>query len=379
MKLNINDVQPNPNQPRKHFDEAALLELAESIRSQGIIQPIAVAKPDELGQYTIIAGERRWRAAKLVGLAEVPVIVHDYNEQQASAAAIIENTHRADLSVMERAEAYKALRDTVSSNSKVAELCGVGETTVSRYLALLKLPEVVQAKLRSGELDAKTGEKLAALRPKDAVKLAAELADGKLSEREVAARVKQAKHGEAVKTLAKVADAKGPAPKPAEGELVAYGEHTLVWFADPCGVAAGVAARDIAVKAGRNFSAMIYNAMHCPNGYPDHATHVVGVFGEDRKRTLCWLPHLPQRGTIFAEAWQPVGVFIKEGPGIPDIIVGHDPVAELILRAPPGALIWAVAGGTHTGVSAVSARLLSRVVLVFPSLAELQRAWAKLP
>ncbi|MBO4355849.1 MAG: ParB/RepB/Spo0J family partition protein, partial [Clostridia bacterium] len=107
-KLSVSDLYPRSNQPRKRFDEEALSELAESIRQNGMIQPIAVRKTD-VGFYEIIAGERRWRAAKLAGLAEVPVIIIDADDKKTAELSLIENIQREDLNPIEEASAYKSL------------------------------------------------------------------------------------------------------------------------------------------------------------------------------------------------------------------------------------------------------------------------------
>lgn len=151
--VDLRNIQPNPNQPRKDFDEDSLKELAESIRQQGIIQPIIVEKVFD--SYTIIAGERRFRAAKIAGLSEVPVIVRSFSEEEKLEIALIENVQREDLNPIEEAYAYKELmeRNNLSQES-LAQKIGKKRSTVANAVRLLKLPEDMQESIVSGELSA---------------------------------------------------------------------------------------------------------------------------------------------------------------------------------------------------------------------------------
>jgi ParB family chromosome partitioning protein len=151
--VDLRNIQPNPNQPRKDFDEDSLKELAESIRQQGIIQPIIVEKVFD--SYTIIAGERRFRAAKMAGLSEVPVIVRSFSEEEKLEIALIENVQREDLNPIEEAYAYKELmeRNNLSQES-LAQKIGKKRSTVANAVRLLKLPEDMQESIVSGELSA---------------------------------------------------------------------------------------------------------------------------------------------------------------------------------------------------------------------------------
>lgn len=144
--VNISLVYPNKNQPRKAFDEEALLELAESIKNYGIISPIIVKKNDDF--YEIIAGERRWRAAKLAGLKQVPVIVREYDEQAAAEISIIENIQRENLNPIEEAKAYRRLMDDYSlKQDEIAEKVAKSRVFITNSLRLLKLDERVQRML----------------------------------------------------------------------------------------------------------------------------------------------------------------------------------------------------------------------------------------
>ncbi|PIE04885.1 MAG: chromosome partitioning protein ParB [Spirochaetales bacterium] len=145
-------IQPNPEQPRTKFDPAALSELAESIRQQGIIQPILAEKKSD-GTFIIIAGERRWRAAKEAGLEEVPVIVRDFTREQKLEIALVENIQREDLSPLEEARAYYNLMEALNlSQQEVADKVGKNRSTVANSLRLLKLPESIKASMEEGEL-----------------------------------------------------------------------------------------------------------------------------------------------------------------------------------------------------------------------------------
>lgn len=152
-RLPIDSLSPNAYQPRDYFDDEALKSLADSIRERGIIQPIAVTKRGE--QHMIIAGERRWRAARMAGLSEVPVIVLEVTEQQALELAMIENLQRENLNPMEEARGYKALIDNFGlSQEEIAEHLGKGRPTISNALRLLKLPADIQREIEMGKISA---------------------------------------------------------------------------------------------------------------------------------------------------------------------------------------------------------------------------------
>ena len=139
-ELPISKVVPNPDQPRKHFDQTALEELAESIRIHGIIQPLVVVKKGD--QYIIIAGERRWRASQIAGLKTVPAVIKQFSEQQIKEVALIENLQRQDLNFFEEAEAVQRLVDKYSmSREEAADKLGRAQSTLSNKLRLLRLPE----------------------------------------------------------------------------------------------------------------------------------------------------------------------------------------------------------------------------------------------
>ena len=144
--LNINKIEPNKNQPRKHFDEDALAELADSIKQFGVVEPLVVVK--RKGYYELIAGERRWRAARLAGLKEVPVVIKDYTDQEIVEIALIENIQREDLNPIEEAHAYQRLIEEFNlKQDEVAERVSKSRSTITNSLRLLKLTEKVQQML----------------------------------------------------------------------------------------------------------------------------------------------------------------------------------------------------------------------------------------
>ncbi|MCS6987676.1 MAG: ParB/RepB/Spo0J family partition protein [Sphingomonadaceae bacterium] len=160
-RIPIDLIEPNPAQPRRRFDEAALAELAASIRAQGILQPLLL-RPLAQGRYQIVAGERRWRAAQRAGLAEVPAVVRDLDDGQVLQVALIENLQRADLDPIEEAEAYRRLADEFGhTQERIAELTGKSRPHVANMLRLLALPKGVRALLAEGALSVGHGKLLA--------------------------------------------------------------------------------------------------------------------------------------------------------------------------------------------------------------------------
>jgi len=152
--VSVDKLKANPSQPRKSFDEAELAELAESIRQQGIIQPI-IAEDSGDGTYTIVAGERRTRAARLVGLAEVPVILRKYSDEKRMMVSLIENIQRSNLNPIEEAAAFRQIMDLENlSQEEVALRVGKNRATVANALRLLKLPADMQESIKRGELSA---------------------------------------------------------------------------------------------------------------------------------------------------------------------------------------------------------------------------------
>ena len=155
-KLALTQLVPGKHQPRKFFDNAALAELAASIRNQGVIQPLLVRQlPGMPQRYEIVAGERRWRASKLAGLTEVPVIVTEYSDKEAMTVALVENLQREDLNPLEEAEALQALREAHNlSQEALAEQLGKSRSAVANSLRLLQLPPSFQEGLVRGDITA---------------------------------------------------------------------------------------------------------------------------------------------------------------------------------------------------------------------------------
>jgi ParB family transcriptional regulator, chromosome partitioning protein len=152
VQLPIDKLVPNPGQPRKNFDETELQELADSIKTYGIIQPIIAANAGD-GTYIIIAGERRTRAAKLAGLSAVPVIIRDYTDQKKLEISLIENIQRSDLNPIEEAAAFKNLMDFSNlSQDELAARMGKNRSTVANALRLLKLPIEIQKSIEEGKI-----------------------------------------------------------------------------------------------------------------------------------------------------------------------------------------------------------------------------------
>ena len=185
VKLRITEVEPNREQPRKKFDEDALIDLADSIRQHGILQPLLVQKRE--GYYEIIAGERRWRAAKMAGLKEVPVIIRDYTDQEIVEISLIENIQREDLNPIEEALAFKRLLTEFDlKQDEVAERVSKSRTAVTNSLRLLKLDERVQQMVIDEMISTGHARALLAVEDKDLqYKLAMKVFDEKLSVREI--------------------------------------------------------------------------------------------------------------------------------------------------------------------------------------------------
>ncbi|RED17083.1 ParB/RepB/Spo0J family partition protein [Parasphingopyxis lamellibrachiae] len=190
--LPVGKIAPHPDQPRRHFDEDALSELANSIEVRGMIQPIVV-RPQGAG-YQIVAGERRWRAAQRAHLHQVPVIVRDFDDAETLEIALVENIQREDLNAIEEAEAYKRLiEDFGHSQAALARLVHKSRSHVTNLLRLLELPDAVRAMVVSGELD--MGHARAIIGAPDVEALARLIAAQGLSVREAEDLARRAKPG----------------------------------------------------------------------------------------------------------------------------------------------------------------------------------------
>lgn len=169
VKLSVDEIEPNREQPRKTFDEAALAELSDSIREHGVIQPLLV-RPMADGSYRLVAGERRYRAARMAGLTEVPVTVREMSDEEESIFALIENLQREDLNAIEEAEGLKRLIDSFGlTQEQAAARVGKSRTAVTNALRLLNLPEEITALVKDGKVS--MGHARALLSVSDAAEL----------------------------------------------------------------------------------------------------------------------------------------------------------------------------------------------------------------
>ena len=156
LYIDINDIKPNSAQPRKHFDEEKLNELAESIRVSGVIQPLIVRNADN--GYELVAGERRWRASRIAKLKKVPCIVRDYDEKQNALVAIIENMQRENLNPIEEAEGLKSMTEKFGlTQEQVSNSLGKSRTYITNSIRLLKLPKDIQEMISDGQMSAAHG------------------------------------------------------------------------------------------------------------------------------------------------------------------------------------------------------------------------------
>ncbi len=152
IRIPISDIDINPKQPRRDFDEQALKELADSIKMHDIIQPVTVSKVSN-GKYRLISGERRWRASKMAGLVDIPAYIRQANDQELLELALLENLQRENLNAVEIALSYKRLMEELDyTQEQVAERMGKDRTTVTNYIRLLKLPPDIQLAVRTGDL-----------------------------------------------------------------------------------------------------------------------------------------------------------------------------------------------------------------------------------
>jgi len=217
----IERIAPNPDQPRKQFVQADLDDLAASIREKGVLQPLIVRMRDS-GIFEIVAGERRWRAAQMAQLHELPVIVREFSDIEVLEVAIIENIQRADLNAAEEAAGYKQLMDKFGhTQEKMAEALGKSRSHIANLLRLLNLPMPVLDLLRNGDLSA--GHARALIPAQDPLKLAQQVIKGGLSVRATEALVKQEQSGGANETAkpAEKAEEKDADTKALEGDLSA--------------------------------------------------------------------------------------------------------------------------------------------------------------
>ncbi|MCL2865223.1 MAG: ParB/RepB/Spo0J family partition protein [Lachnospiraceae bacterium] len=204
FKININEIEPNRDQPRKEFEEDALLELSDSIKQHGVLQPLLVQK--RANYFEIIAGERRWRAAKMAGLKEVPVIVKEYTEQEIIEISLIENIQREDLNPIEEAIAYRKLLNEFNlKQDEVAERVSKSRTAVTNAMRLLRLSDRIQQMVIDDMISTGHARALLAIEDEEEqYNLAYRVFDEKLSVREIEKMIQQLKRPKKVKEKTKI-------------------------------------------------------------------------------------------------------------------------------------------------------------------------------
>ena len=201
-EVDLDSIVPGPMQPRTYFDEASLESLAESIRSHGIVQPLLVRRRD--GGYELVAGERRWRAAKLAGLTRVPVIVKEVPDESLLEIALIENIQREDLNPIEEAQAYKKLIETVGlTQEALASRVGRDRSYITNYLRLLRLPDDLQQLVKDGRLSTGHARTILALtHPDQQRRIARQIIDSGLSVRATESLVQKMVEGKSARSTA---------------------------------------------------------------------------------------------------------------------------------------------------------------------------------
>ena len=194
VSLKLTDIVPNEQQPRHQFDEDALRELSDSIARHGVLQPLLV-RPLTDGSYQLVAGERRWRASRMAGLSEVPVVIREMTDQESATLALIENLQREDLNPMEEATGYRSLMDTYGlTQEETAKVVGKSRPAVTNALRLLQLPESVTDLVADGQLSAGHARALLAFDSEQAQRdVAKQIIDKQLSVRAVEKLAQQAK------------------------------------------------------------------------------------------------------------------------------------------------------------------------------------------
>jgi ParB family chromosome partitioning protein len=223
-QLPLTAIAPSSTQPRRHFDELALSELADSIRLKGVLQPILV-RAQTSGGYEIIAGERRWRAARMAGLQAIPAIIREMDDTDSFEAALIENVQRADLNPLEEAEGYDRLARTFGhTQDSIASLIGKSRSHIANLLRLLDLPAGARELVRSGVLS--LGHAKAVLAAADPDALAADIAARGLNVRQAEAAARQSRGGATGRTARRGAPADGGRDPDLEALELQIGEAT---------------------------------------------------------------------------------------------------------------------------------------------------------
>lgn len=183
--IRLSEIEPNKNQPRRHFDEAAITALADSIRQHGLIQPILVRSTGT--GYQIVAGERRWRACRMLGMSEISAIIKDFSDSETAQIALIENIQREDLNPIEEAAAYKELMDKYEMTQEaLSKAVGKSRPAIANAVRLLNMPEKVQELVKKGELSAGQAKAIAAAETdNEMIYLAEKAANGQLTVRAI--------------------------------------------------------------------------------------------------------------------------------------------------------------------------------------------------
>lgn len=216
--VSIDEIRPNPYQPRKYFDQEKLEELASSIKEHGIFQPLLLKK--SIQGFDIVAGERRYKAAIMAGLHEVPAILVDISDDQMMEIALLENIQREDLNAVEEARAYKAMMERFNlTQEKLAERVGKSRAHIANTMRLLNLPEVVQNDILEGKLSMGQARPLVGLKDELAIRVAKKTLDENLSARQVEDLVKDLKAGKEKK--------KKPEEKKPQSDEYSYAESIL--------------------------------------------------------------------------------------------------------------------------------------------------------
>ena len=204
--LPIDLIYRSPYQPRREFKEEALAELADSIRAQGLMQPVVV-RPRAAGGYELIAGERRWRAAQLAGMTRLPAVIRDVDDRQAAAMALIENIQREDLNPLEEAQALQRLREEFElTHEQIANAVGKSRVAVTNLMRLLNLAPAVRSLLDQGLIEMGHARALLSLEPQDQEKLAQEVAQRGLTVRQTEQRVRNLGKAQTVEPVDKDPD-----------------------------------------------------------------------------------------------------------------------------------------------------------------------------
>jgi ParB family chromosome partitioning protein len=199
VNIDLDKIKPNPYQPRKHFDRSALQELSDSIRMNGVLQPIIVKKINN--GYLLVAGERRVRASEMAGFKTIPAIIRDYNDQYLAELALLENIQREDLTIVEEAKAYKNVIDTLDlTHLELANKIGKSRSYVSNALGILSLPDSVIQEINEGNITMGHARSLSKLKDNNRIiKIAQTIIDKKLTVRDIEQMVKKEKKKKQIK------------------------------------------------------------------------------------------------------------------------------------------------------------------------------------